>query len=321
LFAACCSTALAPAERDSKPYKFHAAMPAYWRVVELDSNPQRGFDAQLFRAEVIEPNKEVFAAVTGRPLTDAGLNRMVRTLARMPEQLRRVDAEFPDRLDKAWQRFAEKVPDLKPGATVVLLPAPRVDVGGSVRPLGERDAVVFGAEEIALTLGSKTAFDVLVHHEMTHLHHLRVNPEMRRMTAAVFMPPYAPGNTKLYQVVWLEGLAVYWSKVLNPSAPDKEVLASASLAERVQADWPRIGAELRERLDSSRKEDIDAYMFGGNTGGHFPHRTGYYVGRRIAEQLAKNRSFPQLCRLSGPQLRAEIEEALREVEKAPLPRQ
>jgi hypothetical protein len=57
--------------------------------------------------------------------------------------------------------------------------------------------------------------------------------------------------------VWLEGLAVYWSKVLNPRAPNKEVLVSANLAERVAAGWPRIGSDLRQQLDSSRSEDID----------------------------------------------------------------
>jgi hypothetical protein len=30
---------------------------------------------------------------------------------------------------------------------------------------------------------SKMAFDVLGHHEMTHLYHTQVNPEMRKMVA------------------------------------------------------------------------------------------------------------------------------------------
>ncbi len=318
LFAVCGSAAARSPEPYGKPYRFHTVVPAYWRFVERDSHPERGFDVNLFRAEVIEPEKEVFSSVAGRQLGDAGLSGMMRVLARQTDELRRVEAEFPGRLDKAWRRFAEKVPDLKAGASVYLLPAPRFAVGGSVRPLGERNAVIFGTEEIGTTLGSKTGFDVLAHHEMTHLYHLQVNPEMRRMTAEVYMPPYAQGKTKLYEVVWLEGLAVYWSKVLNPLAPDREVLVSANLAERVRAGWPRIGTELREHLNSSKTEDIDAYMFGGKTGGRFPSRTGYYVGMLIAGRLAKKHSFPELCRLTGPGLQAEVEGALRELEKSAL---
>jgi hypothetical protein len=306
---------------EDKPYKLHSAMPAYWRFLQLDSKPERRFDVKLFRAEVIEPNQEVFSAVAGRSLGDGSLKAMVRALAPKSEQLRRVEAEFPDRLAKAWRRFAEKAPDLKPGATVFLLPAPRFAVGGAVRPLGEGNAVVFGTEEIALTLESTTGFDVLVHHEMTHLYHIQVNREMKQMTAEVYMPPYAVNKAKLYQVVWLEGLAVYWSKLLNPRAPDKEVLVSANLAEKVVAGWPRIGSDLRQQLDSSKTEDIDAYMFGGNTHGRFPGRTGYYVGMLIAGRLAKKYPFDQLCRLAGPELRAEVEEALRDLEKSPLRRQ
>jgi hypothetical protein len=41
----------------------------------------------------------------------------------------------------------------------------------------------------------------------------------------------------------------------------------------------------------------------------------------IAERLAKKHSFPELCRLGGPQLRAEVEAALRELEKIDIQRQ
>jgi len=114
----------------------------------VDRKPVRGLHAsrgtmptnQLFRSEVIEPNQEVFSAVAGRSLGDGSLKAMIRALGPKSEQLRRVEAEFPGRLAKAWGRFAEHVPDLKPGGTVFLLPAPRFADGGSVRPLGERDA-------------------------------------------------------------------------------------------------------------------------------------------------------------------------------------
>ncbi len=308
-----------PAEPVERPYQYHSAMPAYWKFREdTESVAPR---VERFRAAVVEPNREAFRAVAAGWLNDASLGRLLRGLDGQSKAFRRVEAEFPGRMDKAWRRFAESTPDLKPGADVYLLPAPRFAVGGSVRPLGERDAVIFGAEEIALTLGSKTGFDVLVHHEMTHLYHQQVNPEIRRMVAEVYLPPYAAGGAKLYQVVWLEGLAVYRSRALNPTAPDREVLVSASLAADVKAGWPRIGAEVREHLDSTKKEDIDAFLFGGNTGGRFPRRTGYYVGMLIAERLAQKHTFPELCRLAGPQLRSEVEAALRELEKTDIRRE
>ena len=201
-----------------------------------------------------------------------------------------------------------------------LLPAPRSAVGGSVRPLGDKDAVIFGTEEIALGMKSKTGFDVLVHHELTHLYHQQVNPEIRQMVAEVYMPPFPEGRAKLYQVMWLEGLAVYTSKLLNPTAPDKEVLVSYTLAADVKARWPGLGAEVRKYLDSTKKADIDAFHFAPDVHRPVPRRTGYYVGMLVARQLAKKYTFAQMCRLTGPKLRSEIEQALLELEKVAIER-
>lgn len=136
------------------------------------------------------------------------------------------------------------------------------------------------------------------------------------MIAEVYMPPYATDRAKLYQVLWLEGLAAYMSKASNPEATDKEVLLSDSVAKEVKALWPRIGADIRQHLDSSKKDDIDAYLFDNDASGKIPKRAGYYVGMLIAKKLANKYSFAELCRLSGPQLRSEVGRSLGELESA-----
>jgi hypothetical protein len=135
------------------------------------------------------------------------------------------------------------------------------------------------------------------------------------MIAEVYLPPYAAGRAKLYQVLWLEGLAVYTSKLLNPSAPDKEVLLSEHVAAAVKARWPQLGADLRDHLDSSRKADLDRYLFDGDSGKEIPRRTGYFIGMLVAERLAKEYAYAKLYRLAGPKLRQEIERAVRDLEK------
>jgi hypothetical protein len=307
-------------EPSGRPYQYRTAVPAYRQLLRAHANAAGGVAVEHFRAAVIDPNREAFEAVAAGWLEEKNLEKYLRALDGRSEQAGRVDAEFPARFGRAWDRFAKAAPDLKPGATVFLLPAPRVAIGGSVRPLAGRDAVIFGTEEIGQVLDSRTGFDVLVHHELAHLYHMQVNPEVRRMIAEVYMPPYAVGRARMYEVLWLEGLAAYMSRALNPGAPDKEVLLSESVAPAVAASWPRIGAEIREHLDSSKKADIDLYLFDSDASGRIPRRTGYYVGMLIAEELAKESTFPELCRLAGPRLRAEVERALRRLEKAALSR-
>jgi hypothetical protein len=301
-------------EPETKPYRLHDAMPAYWEFLRQNAGSGPESAGKRFDASVVRPHREVFTAVAAGWLSETNLDRLVRSLEGQSEQLRRVEQEFPARLEKAWRRFEQHVPDLKPGAQIFLLPAPRNAVGGAVRPLKDRDLVVFGAEEIATTLRTETGFDVLVQHELTHLYHQQVNAEMRAMVAEVYLPPYAAGRAKLYQVLWLEGLAVYTSRLLNPNAPDEEVLLSDRVAADVKARWPRLGAELRDHLDSTRKADIDLYLFDSHSGQELPRRTGYFVGMLVAQRLTKEYSYAKLCRLAGPKLRQEVDRALRDLE-------
>lgn len=307
----------APTRRTpGKMYRYRSLMAGYWRFIATDRTtadaPTR---IRRFRTEVVTPNRDVFDAVAGGWMGDGGLLEFINRLEGKTAPLRQVDAQFPARLSEAWRSFNQAVPDLKPGAMVVLVPAPEGAVGGAVRPIGDRDVVVFGAEEITKVIGSQRALNVLVQHEMTHLYHMQVNPEMRRMIAEVYMPPYATGRAKLYQVLWLEGLAAYMSKHLNPDATDKEVLNSDRVASEVKALWPKIGSDLRAHLDSSNKSDIDAYLFDSDTSGRIPKRAGYYIGMLIAQRLARSRSFAELCRLEGAPLRSAVEQGLRELER------
>lgn len=43
------------------------------------------------------------------------------------------------------------------------------------------------------------------------------------------MPPFT-SKARLYQVLWLEGLAAYMSEALNPSSSDEQVFLSSTVA-------------------------------------------------------------------------------------------
>jgi hypothetical protein len=293
--------------RDS--YQYRNLMPAYWKVAT--TNIVGAERVKQFRISVVSPNLAVFQAAAGSWLSDTNLADFVHLLDGKSEQLREVDRRFPDRFRESWRRFEAQVPGLQKGAAVFLIPAPRAAVGGAVRPLGTQNALIFGAEEISTVIDSQVAFDVLVQHEMTHLYQMQVNPEIRRMIAEVYMPPYATDRAKLYQVLWLEGLAAYESKALNPTATDQQVLLSGTVASEVRAIWPTLRADLSNHLDSSNKEDIDAYMFDASS--KIPRRAGYYIGMLIAQRLALQHTFAELCQLQGQQLRAEVAKALLEM--------
>lgn len=303
-------------QSNSKCYQLHNGITNYWKFLNEITNTVPGVPIKNFRKDVIDPYLEAYNSVAFAWLdNDSSLAYLMESLEQKTQEFHLVDSMFSLRMDKAWKNFQAYAPELKRGYPVFLLPAPRRAIGGSVRPLTKQNALIFGSEEISSVIESQTAFNVLVNHEMTHLYHLQVNREMREMVARVYMPPYAPGAAKIYQVLWLEGLAAFTSKRLNPSASDEQVLLSGTVASEVRALWPKIGTDLRKHLYSNKKVDIDKYLFDGKISTSFPRRAGYYIGMLIAAELSKKYSFAKLCLLSGGQLKAEVEGALIKLEK------
>ena len=302
---------------NARYFQLHDGLADYWMFLKANRTASSDVRIKSFRDIVINPHIEAYDSVAHLWLgDDKNLGRFVEALNGKTPQFRQVDSIFPSRMSAAWAKFQAYAPDLKPGAPVFLLAAPRIAIGGSVRPLRSQDALILGSEELSTVIESQRAFDVLINHEMTHLYHQQVNAEMRRMVAAVYMPPYAPGPTKIYQVLFLEGLAAYTSKRLNPTAPDSEVLLSDTVASEVKVLWPAIGTDIREHLNSSEKKDVDKYLFDGQVSQVFPRRAGYYVGMLIAAELSKKYPFAKLCRMSGVELQSEVEAALLDLEKS-----
>src|SRR6202012_2939440 len=117
-------------------YRLQTAMPAYWQFLQRNNHNPAPLRAKDFRKSVIDPFLEAYNAVAYQWLQeDESLIRFLGAMEGKSRDFHRVDSLFSSRLAAAWGKFAAYAPDLKPGAPVFLLPAPRIAVGGSVRPL------------------------------------------------------------------------------------------------------------------------------------------------------------------------------------------
>lgn len=291
-------------------YHFVSLMPQYRRFLEqAPEDPVAA--AALFRQLVITPNQRVFNAVAADWMDDRDLQRFVVDLRAGSRSMRLVDSIFPQRFEAAWTDFARTFTDLRDNVTVYLIPAPSSAVGGAVRPFGAEDVMIFGAADVVTQMEAPSGFNTSVEHELTHLYQAHVNPEIRDVTADLFMNTGATQAARLYQVMWLEGFATWVSSKLNPAAADKEILRSQTISAEVRARWPALRDAILTHLDSTGQSDINAFVFSGSRAMDIPPRTGYYVGMRVADALGKRYTYAELTRLSGPVLRREFEVALR----------
>jgi uncharacterized protein YjaZ len=116
--------------------------------------------------------------------------------------------------------------------------------------------------------------------------------------------------------MWLEGLAVHCSKVLNPDASTSDILLSEDLPARVEARWARLIEGVQENFDTVDRPAIIKYVFAGDTEQDIPASAAYYIGMRVADEVAKRHDTRGLIRLQGEALRSEMLQALQRLESA-----
>ena len=116
--------------------------------------------------------------------------------------------------------------------------------------------------------------------------------------------------------LWMEGLAVYVSKQLNPKATWSELELSDDMVRDASAMLPALAKEIRPNLNATTEETYRDFFLGAGKRADLPKRSGYYVGYRVAARLGQGKNLSDLARLRGPELRRAVDEALASFEAA-----
>ena len=209
------------------------------------------------------------------------------------DKAQQFDAELPRHIAS----FNVVFPDFKPVVTTYFLHS-LGEMDGGTRVFKGRSYLIFGADGMVRYhgTGSEAPF---FHHELFHTHH---NVQAADCDDSV-----------LWQRLWIEGLATYVSKVLNPQASDQELLIDfpKGSAERVRGGIYANMAQLEQVLDSPDEHQLASlfYMNGASVDG-LPPRRGYMLGYLIAEEMGKSRTPTQLAKLSCADAKLHIRAAI-----------
>jgi hypothetical protein len=136
------------------------------------------------------------------------------------------------------------------------------------------------------------------------------NPLMGEVLMNGFKPEKL---SHLYENLWIEGLAVYVSYVMNPDATNKQILMSDTLVQDATPMIPKLSEELLSKLDSTSLADVQRYFWMQTDSKDIPTRTAYFVGLLVVKHVARRHSLAEMVRLSGPDLRNEVAKALEEM--------
>ncbi len=303
--------ALALASAQAAPHPPCRIVDAYTAVVEVaqtsaDSPPADQVSA--FKASIIATHPELYAVdVLNLPPGPRIDTKIIESLAaaraqqRDIEELMRALRADVDAAALAFGRFA----DFRCDFPVYLMDA-LGQLDGAGRVVAGRRALVLGIDTL-LQERASISLPVFVTHELFHRYHYQ---------AAGFSDDLAE-RQPIWKTLWAEGLATYASQVLTKGATRRDALMlPPDLEQRAKPMLPMLAAQLLEHLDQTDADVFTTYFTYGNetvARRGLPWRSGYYVGYRVAAQLALRHPIQELAHLKGDPLHAEIEAALRQL--------
>lgn len=294
---ACRSESLAP----GVAYEFTDLTNEYTRFWDRTQALEQGARVAAFETEFGALFADFYGAARfdDRP-RERVTSRIVRSFDGFPAiraKYQRISASFDDMIQPAMATFRRAFPDMQLTVPVYLLHS-LGEMDGGTRTLGGRLVLIFGADVMARVHDFEDEQPFL-HHELFHVYHNRRFLECEPVWCAL----------------WVEGLAVYAAKQLNPAATDSQLLLTVPepIRGQVDAHMEEAICAVKSRLDSSAAEDLRALFSFSRLSPDIPPRAGYYIGYLVARNIGANRPIGELGRLSQAQVRPLIEQALGEL--------
>lgn len=308
-----------PSKRGQEPkntggYTLIDLMPQFWKfwdAAEKLPASEPSEQVQLLKRTLIDPYSQVYTArVLGfnsdKPFDEQLQQRYTEwrdLIAPRVRLMRRLSTQIATDLPRYESKFRRTFPDFNYRGEVYFL-CSFGGFDGATREIKGKTALLFGLDMIAFVYGEKADPQPFFHHELFHIYHSQFVTDR--------------DDDPLYLALWREGLAEYVAKQLNPSV---EGIALFGLPEdmppRAQAILPQLAHELRTKLDSTSQDDYARFFLGKSNATELPSRSGYYVGYRVAQKIGNGHSLPDLAKMKGPELRHQIEQALRQLEAPP----
>jgi hypothetical protein len=306
-FLACASTNAG----SSDEYMIVNLMPRFWKAVAASGYQPPAQQVKSFR-NIMGINATDLYSKTGLGFDSS--DQLDQAILKSLANAREHSAEMHDAgdlllraLPTCIRKFERMFPDFSPTFPVYIL----VSLGqldGAGRVIDGKPSLVLGVDNITSEF-SPRILTIFLDHELFHRYHYQV---------AGFSDD--KGNRELiWRALWAEGLATYVSTLLNPPATLQDGLfVPRDLVQKAGPILPDLAAEISRKLDEVDEHLFAKFFLYQPSTGALPSRSGYYVGARIAEMLAKQRSLFELAHMQPETVRSKIGDILAIMAKDPI---
>lgn len=227
-----------------------------YKIVNLGSNLdefwQRAkgqpFEQQLaIWSEVVEkPNQDLYDSLVhskkhSKDWKERRIKRLKRFFGKLPTEYlsyKKLFLDFDSTVDEQIRKYKMRFPDSR--FTGKIFAVPGASFNGKTGQLSQsKESVLAFGIDVLHELKDDT--DVLYSHELFHVYHeARLGSDDKTWDE----------KAKLTMPLWMEGLATYVSKELNPNHPDDKIFMSVDLPKVSEADVKWMAKEFLKNADS-----------------------------------------------------------------------
>lgn len=260
---------------------------------------------EAFKSEIVPLLPEFYGRDRFRRLTDEQFDGRIagamEDFAAVRGRYESKAAQFDSLIAPAFASFRGAFPDARPVGDIYLLHS-LGEMDGGTRSFSTGVHLIFGAD----VMGRAHPYDdeePFFHHELFHTYHLRNFSDCGSVWCAL----------------WIECLAVYAAKTLNPGATDEQLLLT--IPEPIPADVDANLAEavclIKARINSRDSADLRALFSFSRMNERLPPRFGYYVGYLVAREAGRTRSLQELAAMNNLQAAPIVDAALGQLAVCP----
>lgn len=281
-------------------------MPQFWKVASATSSRPPGEQVERFRAELVQPSGDLYAA-TGFGFAsdvelDAAIPAAIADAHSHSVAMRSMTDEIVSRLPAVVAEFQSTFPDFRCDFPVYLAPS-LSKLDGAGRIVNQQPALVIGIDQVAQEYSPST-LPIFLAHELFHRYHRQV---------AGFSDDEGD-RAPIWRALWAEGLATYASMKLNPDASLQDALIlPKDLVSKAQPQLRQLVADILPYLDQ-RNHSVFAEFFEYHRETiPIPSRAGYYLGALAAQRLNEDFSLFELAHMKSSTVKRLLRQALGEL--------
>lgn len=234
---------------------------------------------------------------------DKAIKQELAEFPKIEKEFSKKTQQITKDLNSTMESFIGALPDFNSDIEVFITHS-FGDMDGGTRNIDNKVYFILGIDGMVKYHKGMTSETPFFHHELFHVYHGQFLAEEQIVWLAL----------------WVEGLATYASKKLNPEATYKDMLLDMphGMINKINSDLLFHWNDLESKLESRKDTDFTHYFLMNSKHKRIVVRSGYYLGYLIAKEIGQEKDLSEMAKMSRDEILPTIRKTIKKLKKSNL---